>query len=655
MRKLVFTIVASGLVVTSGWAQTLFSYGNNPVTKQEFLRNYQKNAQNRKPDFSEAALKEYLDLYSLFRMKVREAELLKLDTIPDIQRELDNYRKQLAKTYLTDEKMTKQLYQEAYDRMKEERRVAHILLMAPPNMSPADTMKAYKRIDSIYRAVTRGKADFAALASVYSDDRGTREKGGDIGYMTALQTLYSFENVVYATPEGKVSLPFRTQLGYHIVKVADVRPSRGEVQVAQILVGTPKSRGEAGVAAARKRVDSLLGELKRGANFAALARQYSDDKYTAAEGGVMQPISVGKTIPVLEDAAFALKNPGDISAPVQTDFGFHIFKLIEKTPLKPYDSMQGQIKRLVENDSRAQFAKEKFLEKVKQTNGFKEYPAALDEVVKRMSAIPDTGKQAHTFRSSDYNDLDKVLLSLGGVDFRQRDFIGFTENLTRGRLQGPKEAVVRDIYRLYIDRIVNDYEEHRLAQENEDFKNLMQEYRDGIMLFELMDQKVWGKASRDSAGLKAFYEANKQKYQWEPGFSGTVYRFRDEAALNAGLKMLHAKKVPDDQKLMEDLNKDGTEAVSIQQGRYEFSRMPQVNGGSLAKGKLSSPVKNEDGSYMVIKVKELHQTPSQKSLEDARGYVVAEYQDYLEKKWNEQLRQKYPLKLEEKVFQAMVQ
>jgi len=654
MRKLVFTIVASGLVITSGWSQTLFTYGSNPVTKQEFLRNYSKNAQNKKPDFSEQALKEYLDLYSLFRMKVHEAELQQLDTMPSIQRELDNYRKQLAKNYLTDEQVTKKLYREAYDRMKEERRVSHILIMAPPNLGPEDSLKAYKRIDSIYTAVVKNKADFAALAAKYSDDRGSKDRGGDIGFMTSLQTLYPFESAVYNTEVGKVSVPFRTQLGYHIVKVTDKRPARGEVQVAQILVATSKSKGDEGMAAARKRVDSIQAALRSGADFAGLVKKYSDDKYSVNTGGVLEQFGVGRMVPAFEDAAFSLKSPGDVSAPIQTEYGFHIIKLVQKYPMKPYDSMQAQIKRQVDNDSRSQMARELFFQKVKQANNFREYPEAVDEVAKRLGSIPDTGKDANMFRSADYNDLSKTVFSIGGTNYTQKDLVVFAENLTRGRLMGPKQAVVKDIYKLYVERTVNDFEEHKLVEENEDFRNLMQEYRDGIMLFELMDQNVWGKASRDSVGLAGFFEANKGKYQWEPGFTGVVYRFKDEAAMNKGLKLLNAKKPEADQKIMEEMNKDG-EMLTVQQGHFEFSHMPLLAKDKLVKGKLSPAFKAEDGTYVIVKANQIYATSSPKSLDDARGYVVAEYQDFLEKKWNDQLKQKYPLKIQDNVLKAMVQ
>lgn len=654
MRKLVLTCLTSGLLISSGWSQTLFTYGNYSVSKQEFLRNYLKNAQSKKPDFSDAALREHINLYSLFRMKVKEAENLKMDTIPGIQRELDNYRRQVAKNYLTDEEVNNKLIREAYDRLKEERHVAHIMLMAPPTLNPADTLKLYQRIDSIYNVIVKKKADFAEMARQFSEDRGSKDAGGDIGYMTALQTLYPFENAVYTTEVGKVSKPFRTQLGFHIVKVMDKRPSRGEVQVAQILLAAPPSKGEQGKADAHKRALQVIDELKAGASFEELVKKYSEDKFTVNEGGVMPQFGVGSKVPAFEDAAFALKNPGDISDPVATGYGYHVIKLIRKIPLKPYDSLYNKLKRDVENDSRSQIAKEIYFEKIKKQNGFKDYPENFEEVQTLIRSIPDTGKYANMLKPSDYDHMDKPLFVLGKNTYLQRDLLSFTESMTRGRIMGPKQNIARDVYNLYLHNVINDYQEHRLAEENEDFRNLMQEYRDGIMLFQLMDDSVWSKASRDTVGLKAFYERNKNNYQWEPGFSGAVYHFKDEEAMKAGVKFLNAHKEVTDEDVVKELNSESKpDAVSIQSGRFEFDHFTEVPRSQLAEGKISDPVKNKDGSYTVVNVKEVYNTKTAKSLDDARGYVVAEYQDYLEKKWNEALRTKYPVKVNEDVLKSI--
>jgi len=650
MRKLVLTCLASGIFITSGLAQTLFTYGNNAVSKEEFLRVYQKNSLNKTPDYSEAALKDYLNLYSLFRMKVTEAENEKLDTLTSVQRELDNYRKQLARNYLTDEQVTNRLIREAYDRMKQDVRVAHILIMCRPG---SDTAAAYHKIDSIYHLLQTNKADFATLASEYSDDKESKIHGGDIGYVTALQTVYPFENAMYNTPVGKISAPFRTQFGYHIVKVLDKRPDQGEVQVAQILVEAPKSRGAEGVEAARKRADSVEAQLKAGASFESLVKKYSDDKFTVNNDGVMTPFTVGRVAPAVESAAFALKEPGDYSKPVQTDYGFHILKLISKTPLKPYDTLQSQIKRKVENDYRAQLAHEIFFDKVKQRNNFKEYPENFKAMATKFDKIPDTGKNANSFTPAEFSNMQAPLFSLAGKNYTQYDFANFAASVTRGRFMGPKNAIVNDLYKLYVNNTLNDFEEHKLVEENADFKNLMEEYKDGILLFELMDRNVWGKASKDTVGLQAFYEANKSKYMWEPGFKGVVYKFKDEAAMKEGVKMLNKKSTTDEDLSKHINNENAPDAVTIQHGRYEFSRYTDVPRKDIVKGKLAQGPKAADGTYTVIKVEEVYNDSTPKTLDEARGYVVAEYQDYLEKKWNEEMRKKYAMTLDTAVFNSM--
>ncbi len=655
MRKLILTGLATCSIMATAMAQTLFTFGSNPVSKDEFLRVYQKNSMNKKPDFSEPALREYLDLYSLFRMKVKEAEIQMLDTLPSIQTELNNYRKQLAKNYLTDEEVTNRLMHEAYDRLKEEVHVAHILILSSQMTPSTDTVETYRRIDSIYNAVTKKGADFGELAKKFSDDRGSKAAGGDLGYFTALQTVYPFENAAYSTPVGKVSKPFKTQFGYHILKVIDRRPAKGEVKVAQILISTPESKGEEGVALAKKRIDSAQTDLKSGLAFEDVVKKYSDDKFSINDGGVMPTFGVGKWAPEFEKAAFALKNPGDISEPVKTGYGYHIIKLIQKYPLKPFDSMKAAIKKKVDNDSRSSVAHEIYMNKVKQKNGFKEYPAALDAIGDAFSKIPDTGKNANSFKAADYKNMNEPLFTIAGKNYLQSDLISYAEGLTRGRIMGPKKAVVKDIYTMYVGNIVNDLQEHMLVEEKPEFRNLMEEYRDGIMLFELMDRNVWGKASKDTTGLKAFYETHKGKYLWEPGFSGVVYKFKNQAAMNEGMKLLNKKGGIKDEDLVKKVNRDTmADGVTIQRGRYEFSKFNEFPQSALVKGKMTETRKNTDGTYTIVKVEEVYNQPVPKSLDDARGYAIAEYQDYLEKQWNEQMRRKYAMKLDDNVFKSIV-
>ncbi|MBS1690516.1 MAG: peptidyl-prolyl cis-trans isomerase, partial [Bacteroidetes bacterium] len=319
----------------------------------------------------------------------------------------------------------------------------------------------------------------------------------------------------------------------------------------------------------------------------------------------------------------------------------------------PYDTLQPQIKRKVENDYRAQMAHEIFFDKVKQKNNFKEYPENFKSLAAKFSKIPDTGKNANSFTPAEFSSMQAPLFSLAGKNYTQYDFVNFAASVTRGRLMGPKDAIFNDLYKLYVSNTLNDFEEHKLVEENADFRNLMEEYKDGILLFELMDRNVWGKASKDSVGLQAFYEANKSKYMWEPGFKGVVYKFKDEATMKEGVKMLNKKSTTDEDLAKHVNNENAPDAVTIQHGRYEFSRYTDVPRKDIVKGKLTPAAKAADGTYTVIKVEEVYNNATPKTLDEARGYVVAEYQDYLEKKWNEEMRKKYAMTLDTAVFNSM--
>lgn len=654
MRSVIAIAILSILTPKFSNAQALFTYGGNEVSVQEFKRVYEKNNIQKKVDYSESAINDYLKLYSLFKMKVKEAEALHLDTVIAISRELDNYRKQLAKNYLTDAEVANRLVVETYNRMKEEIKVAHILVSALSNASSEDTLKAYKKADSIYNALmSKKKADFAATAKVLSDDKGSATSGGEIGYITALQTIYAFENIAYATPVGSISKPFRTIFGYHIVKVLDRRTTQGEIQVAQILLSTPKSKGEDGVREAKVKADSIINALKAGADFAAMVQNFSEDKYSIKDNGVLAPFTAGKMVPAFENAAFALKNIGDIAAPVQTDYGIHIIKLINKTPLKPLDSLRDVLKRKVENDSRGTFARESYMNKVKAANGFKEYALHVDEVINALSKIVDTGKNANAFQASNYNTMVKPVFELSSKTYSQHDLISYIEMVTRGRLNGPKNAVVRDIYNMFANAIVNDFQEHKLVEENPDFRILMQEYKDGVYLFELMDRMVWSKASKDSVGLNAFYKDMPNKYTWAPGFAGTLYKFDSLSGANTALAILKKKNATDEDVVKAVNSEANPNAVIIQTSTFEFDKFSFVPKDQILSGKLTK-VFSHEGKHYIVKTKSRFDAPLPKTLNESRGYVVAAYQDYLEKQWNESLKAKYPMLINESVLKSLI-
>jgi len=625
----------------------LFTYAGDPVGKKEFLRMYTKNINNQKPDFSEKALREYVTLYSRFKMKVAEAEKMHLDTLPNIQGELGGYKKQLSKTYLTDKEVTDKLVREAYDRMKKDVRVSHILISVPRGTD--DTLAAFNKIDSLYKALQAG-ADFATLAQKYSEDKQSATNGGDIGYMTALQIVYPFESAAYTTSVGSYSKPIHTIYGYHLIKKTEERAARGDIQVAQIMCGVQKSGGKEADLAAKARIDSVLQMLKNGANFEELVTKYSDDKFSKNSQGVLATFGVGAMVPDFEDAAFALQTPGQLSSPIKTDYGYHIIKLIKKLPLRPFDSMKTEITKRVEKDGRIETARQLFTERIKAKVHYQEYPENLSELLK---AIPDSTVRNGSFKGDDYERMGKPLFEMTGVTFNQSDFAHYIETYTKGKIYGQKENTLRTLFKNYSEKVLMDYQENRLIDENEEYRNLITEYSDGIMLFELTDRMVWTKASTDTAGLEKFYNQNKSKYIWQPAIKADVYKAVDESYAKEVVKALQNTELKSTEEIVKAANGDGTQnKVSVESGKFEKSRF-QANLKYQAETMVPY-YKNEDGSYTIIMVHEVFDTTTQKTLAEARGYVVSEYQEYLEKEWIKGLEAQYPVKLNENVLKGMV-
>jgi peptidyl-prolyl cis-trans isomerase SurA len=655
MRKLVYAIASVVILLQSNemFAQkksepVLFTYGGNPVTKSEFMRMYTKNINNAKPDLSEKAIREYLSLYARFKMKVAEANAIQMDTLSSIQSDFGAYKKQLAKTYLTDKEVSDRLVKEVHDRLKKDVHVAHILIGVKNGSD--DTLQAYQKADSLYKAITVGKADFGAMAQQYSEDKQSGMNKGDIGFFTALQIVYPFETVAYNTPVNTVSKPFKTIYGYHIIKKIEERAARGEIQVAQILVQVQKSTGEEGEKLAKSKIDSIATQLKKGAKFETMVDKHSDDKFSKNSEGVLTTFRVGEMVPAFENAAFNLKKSGDISEPVRTDFGFHIIKLLKKLPIRPYDSMKAELTKKVDKDGRIEIARQQYTEKIKLKLGYKEDMKAVNQLI---DAIPDSTMTDGSYKANDYDKYRAQVFALNGTSFTQSDFASYIETYTHGRIYGQKESTLRSLFKNYAEKVLYDVQENRLIDENEEYRNLLNEYKDGIMLFELTDKTVWSKASNDTTGLQNFYAQNKSKYNWAPSITADLYRTIDEDAMKALVKELNAsvKKTPDE--ITKAVNGDGVQnKVVTESGKFEKTKFPANM--KFTAGKYAPYYKNEDGSYSIVDVKEVFDTPTTKTLQEAKGYVISEYQDYLEKQWNASLEAKYPMVVNDAVLKGII-
>ncbi len=651
MKKSILSIlllVTASCVFAQQKSPELFSVGSRSVSSAEFLHMYTKNQLDKKVDYSKKALEEYLELYSLFKMKVSKAYELQLDTIPAVQREIDSYQKQLAQNYLTNRSVTEKLVREAYEREKKDVRVAHILITVRPNSN--DTLMQWKQIDSIYRQIKKGKLSFEKAAQDFSYDKQSGAYGGDIGYFTALQVVYPFETAAYNLKKDEISEPFRTVYGYHILKKLGERPARGQIQVAQIMTTVRKSEGEQGRKNARSKIDSAYAELKAGKSFEDVEKKYNEDAYSKNAGGVLPVFGVGKMVSQYEDMAFALQKPGDFSEVIETENGFHIISLIKKIPLGAYEDEKKLIEKLIQRDGRITVAQEAFVSELKQKLHYKQDVAALDELI---AAIPDSTLRNGSFKGADYATMTKTIFTMDGTNFTQADFANYIEVYTRGKLYGDKDSGLRSLLDNYAKKALMDYEETLLEDENPEYRSILQEYREGILIFELTKQKVWDKAPQDSVGLAAYFEANKQKYQWGPAVEGQIYTAKNEDYIKAVVKELNKEKVGTPSEIVKNVNGDGPQdKVSVEEGKFEMKRFDYKN--AYEAGKYMPYYQNKDGSYSLLMVDKVFKDPSLKTLQEAKGYVISDYQDKLESEWKKELTTKYPMQLNKKEFNSLV-
>jgi len=649
--KLPMACMAMVVLSSISFAQSsppLFTYGGNPVSVSEFDYVYKKNNINDENAYSKKSLEEYLELYINFRLKVKEAESLGMDTMKSINDELKGYREQLAKSYLQDREVTDKLLMEAYERSKWEIRASHILIKVEGEGLPADTLKAYKTASDLRKKILRGE-DFETLAREFSADPSVKDNGGDIGYFSVLQTVYPFETAAYNTPVGQVSMPVRTKFGYHLIKVLDKRPAQGRINVAHILIKTPDDATPEQVEAAKKKADDILAQLRAGASFEELARKNSEDKLSAGKGGVLPEFSTGKMVMEFEKAAFALQNDGDISEPVKTAYGWHIIKRISKPGIPTYEEAKADLKKRIERDSRSALAKEVLVRRIKNENGFKENAKNKEALFKRIEKELSNPK----ISIADKTGLNKPLFELAGQAYTQSDFIEFMESQQAKKREPLPFKIFSDLYDKYVEKVCLEYQDKELENKYPEFKALMQEYRDGTLLFALTDQKVWSKALQDTAGLKDFHEKNKFNYMWDTRLNAVIFTAKDLKTAKTTRKLIMKGKL-DTQGVLKKVNAKDTlnTLLTAQEGIYEKGQSQLIDKIEWKEG-LSPDFPNPDNSITFVHVKKVV-PPTPKSLEEARGFIVSDYQEYLEKEWIKQLREKYPVTVNQAVFNALI-
>lgn len=649
--RFVLSIVFMALILPAIYAQdadpVLFSVEDNDVRVSEFNYIYNKN-NGEGADYKKESLEEYLDLYMKFKLKVQRAREIKLDTIVSLQKELAGYRRQLADTYLVDKEVQNKMIEEVFNRMQVDRQIAHVHVSIPEKASEESTKRATEKIKEI-KALLDGGEDWDKVVLENSEDRLTRLNGGDMGYFTSMlpSGFYAFENAMYNTEIGGYSDIVRSRIGFHIIKVLGERPSRGEVEAAHIFIRKVKDPKQMDLA--KIKADSVYLKLQGGADFEEMVKAYSDDKKTKNKGGYIGWFGIKRYDIAFEDAAFNLENPGDFSEVFETSAGYHIVKMINKRNFESFKRVKGRIENKLAKDDRIGIAKDALVEEIKAQANFKMNENVLSEIV------DSTSKSFFTFKWKKPNLKKDQLFSFGTRNSTNIEFLEFCKKSTRKRLAfkktKPIDEAIDEIYKDFVQQKALEFEEANLENKYPEFKALMREYEEGILLFEITKREVWDKASEDTIGLQNFYMENKDNYKWEKRMMlmEIDIKSRDKKLLRNIRNTL--KESPSREELLAAYNTKDNQLINVKEKTYEKSDddMPDI------KWKANQIEKKEfgDGTTKIYMVKEVQEARN-KELNEARGYIIADYQDQLEKNWIEMLLEKYSVNIDKSVFKSLV-
>jgi peptidyl-prolyl cis-trans isomerase SurA len=641
MKKFFLLFLLSS-TAASTFSQTLFTYGRDAVSKDEFLRAYNKN---KTPDQDKkTALREYLDLYIKFKLKVKAAHDMKIDTLPGINADLQNFRSQIEENYLNDEKEVNALVEEAFERSQKDIHITHLFIPLSSINNPSDTLKIYKAAEETRNALVEKKG---APGDVLEElkKQGIPASWADVGFITVFSIPYEFENIVYHLQPGELSKVYRSRKGYHIFQNVEERKAAGKMKAAQILIAIPPEATEEQKNNALKLADSVYNALKNGADFTDMAKAVSNDQTTYMNGGVMPEFGTGKYDPVFESKAFALQKDDDITPPFQTSFGYHIVKRMERTPI-PEDKNDAEylsyLKQQVQKDGRISSAKEKFLKQVLKKLTYQKAPVNENELWRITDSFAMRNKKISTASLNEKT----LLFTFTGSKVTVGDWMQFAKDY-KNNPELYKGETYPELMQKYLSITAFEKYRNKLEYYDADFKYQLDEFKDGNMLFEIMEKNIWSKASNDSAGLLEFYNQNKNKYYWNESADAILVSCANQNVATAAAKQI-AGGEPWAQVAVEN-----SLQVQADSGRYELDQLPLNKDAKPAEGSLSDIQVNSDGTATFTKIIHLYPANQPRTFEESRGLVINDYQNFLEDKWIAQLKKKYPVVVNEKVFQSL--
>ncbi len=645
MKKNILSLVlllTFGLSFSQGKKKVLLTVNDKPVYTSEFKRVYNKNLDLVK-DESQKSVDGYMDLFVDYQLKIREAYNQGLDKEEAYLSEYKKYSDQLSRNYIFEDKVSDQLTKEAYNRGLEEVSASHILIKVGYEDTPQDTLKAYNKIMVVYNKAKAGE-DFETLTKKYSEEPNIEKSGGKLGYFSAFAMVYPFESMAYNTKVGDVSEIVRTKFGYHIIKVSDRRKREGQVIASHIMVST---RDTEVTFDPEERINEIYALLQQGETFESLAMQYSDDKMSGKKGGKLNPFRRGDLRATnFEDAVYELEKPGDIAEPMKTYFGWHIIRLEEKVPLPSYEDEFEQLDKRVKGGLRSKIVISALNDKIKSKYPFAKItePSPFFD-----SYITDDFNKKKWIYDTIPSSQDKVLFTIGDRELRFNDFAQFLSERQKGKSSFKlKNNIISEYYGEFETAQLKKYYKDNLELENEEYAGIIEEYRNGLLIFDVMNKNIWQKAKNDTTGLKVFYEANKEDYRGKIQADADIFALATVDLAKSVQAMLGEGKSPE--VIKQQLNVENRVNALLSSGKFEDGNNALPKDFDLKVG--VSSIYEKHNRFTVVNVNEIV-PPRIKTLKEVKGRVMSNYQNFLEKEWMDGLRKKYTVEINKKALKKI--
>ena len=608
----------------------------------EFIRMYKKSYD---PKYSKD-LDSYVGQYVVFRLKVADAINEGYDTTKGFKVELQGYRNQLSLNYLTDNNVREKLLKQAYQRSLIEIDGWHILINCPSDASPKDTLKAWKKARDIRERIITGEP-FEQVARSTSDDPSVKINGGNLGYFTVFQMIMPFEDAAYSLKKGEISEPVRTPYGYHIIRITGRRPSEGKIKVAHIMKAVPPGSDEKDAKKAEDEIQNIYEQLQNGASFSDLAAKYSDHKESASRGGELNWFGAGEIISDFSEAAFSLNKNGDYTKPVRTMYGWHIIKRIDKKAPGSFEESRAYLESKINESYLSSISKKSFIEKLKKEYKYQVNTIAFNWFVNNTDTLVIKGLKKYNRSGMPQG----AIYSFADQQLTTRDFATYIEK--RGSMIVTNDSSVfisKSLETRLSDQILN-YENSILEKKYPEFRYLMNEFHDGILLFDISGNKVWNKAQNDSTGLQKYYEENKNKYLSKEGIVAKIYTLR----VSDGMKSLaNAFKkfsvYPDcDNRMLEKFNTNKDTLLTITEGTWHRGDNKTIDGLNWSKMQQETIIDGFPSIVLVNKVIDAVPLP----FTEIQGDIITSYQEFLEENWIKQLKSKYTVKIDNGVLEEI--